>query len=151
MFRICFINLNESLLTRLFSNFSISDTGCWIWQKTIMQHGGYGQIGSTVNNKRQILYTHKVSYEHFVGKIPTGFELHQICLNRKCLNPNHLELLSIKESRIRGRQFLINQIAQTECIHGHKFSPENIFWYGKNLNKRMCKICAKTRKLKESS
>lgn len=43
---------------------------------------------------------HRVSWELFRGKIPTNLTLDHLCLNKRCVNPNHLEpVTSVENSR----------------------------------------------------
>lgn len=63
---------------------------CWIWQGSITP-AGYGQIEQKVDGKRKNRPVHRVVYEHLVGPIPVGFDLHHECTNRRCVNPDHLE------------------------------------------------------------
>jgi hypothetical protein len=62
-------------------------TGCWEWLGYRM-HNGYGRCKSA---RGQIVQAHRAFYEHHVGPIPTGLDLHHRCSNRGCVNPAHLE------------------------------------------------------------
>jgi hypothetical protein len=66
---------------------------CWLWtgarlKKGARTTGGYGQFG--LHGK--IAYTHRVSYEMHVGKIPDGKQVMHSCDVRHCVNPKHLSL-----------------------------------------------------------
>lgn len=61
------------------------DNGCWIWQRAMLDDG-YGML----NGRR----AHREIYERIKGKIPEGMELHHICEVRKCVNPEHLQVIS---------------------------------------------------------
>jgi hypothetical protein len=75
-------------------------TGCWIWQKAILQPskanpsgGGYGMITFYENGKQKMRTVHRVAYELWVGPIPEGREIcHSdlFCYSKACCNPDHL-------------------------------------------------------------
>lgn len=71
---------------------------CWVWQGTL--RGGYGRFRAG----RKTFSAHRVSYEHHVGAIPDGLVLDHLCRNRACINPAHLEPVTIRENIRRGEQ-----------------------------------------------
>lgn len=66
---------------------------CWLW--TGKQHKkGYGLI--QVRGKRQ--RAHRYVYEQLVGPIPEGLEIDHLCRNKPCVNPDHLEPVTLREN-----------------------------------------------------
>jgi hypothetical protein len=71
------------------------ESGCWVW------HGhfntfGYGQFScGPIKN----VLAHRHIYEQLRGPIPEGTELHHLCANRRCVNPDHLQPLTRKQHR----------------------------------------------------
>jgi hypothetical protein len=75
---------------KLESRCRIDENGCWIWTSYINPVTGYGAFSTA----GWTFAAHRLSYELYVGEIPSGFHLHHRCGNRACINPDHLELLT---------------------------------------------------------
>lgn len=76
-----------------------STDDCWIW--TAATTKGYGVFwdGSAV------VYAHRWSYEHHVGPIPDGLVLDHLCRIPACVNPTHLEPVTLAENTERGARW----------------------------------------------
>lgn len=75
----------------------VPESGCWVWTDED-NHSGYGVFW---DGKRSWM-AHRFSYEHFVGPIPEGLTLDHLCRVRCCVNPKHLEPVTIQENVRRG-------------------------------------------------
>lgn len=73
---------------------------CWNWTGALTT-AGYGSL--TKNYQR--MYAHRWSYEQHVGPIPEGLALDHLCRNRSCVNPDHLEPVTIGENVRRGMRW----------------------------------------------
>lgn len=71
---------------RILMHIEINENGCWLWQKAISAHG-YAKIGRE--------YVHRISYQTFIGRIPDGLVLDHLCEIKRCVNPYHLEPVTI--------------------------------------------------------
>lgn len=70
------------------------NNGCWEYNGCT---NNYGYCLIMVNKKLQ--YAHRLAWEFYNNKkIPDGMTVDHICFNRKCINPDHLRLLSAGEN-----------------------------------------------------
>lgn len=67
---------------------------CWEWTGTVTK-SGYGVLSISGVRKR----THVLSYMEFVGPIPKGGQVDHRCRNRRCVNPDHLRLVTNKQNQ----------------------------------------------------
>ena len=111
---------------------------CWIWIGSTRGAGNYGQVW---HNGRS-LFAHRVVYELLVGTIPDGLTLDHLCRNKLCVNPNHLEPVTIQENIARGFGVSALNSKKSKCLRGHEFNDENTYRY---KGKRLCKKCMRIR------
>lgn len=136
------------VLDRLFEKVDKTDA-CWIWTGATYRRG-YGKmfIGSKADGTAKIVAAHRIAYEHLRGPIPGGMTLDHLCRNVACVNPDHLEPVSMRENWRRGTSASAVNLVKTHCIHGHEFTSENTYVAkGKHGNpQRLCKACGRNRK-----
>ena len=73
--------------------------GCWLWLGKINAKTGYGNkqfAGKTV-------LAHRWMYQVFNGWIPEGKIINHLCSNRRCVNPNHMEVTTTAGNCRHGR------------------------------------------------
>src|SRR5690606_7315759 len=81
------------------------ETPCWITRYSTASHG-YGQVGwRNKEGKNIVRLTHRVSWEAHNGPIPPGLTIEHRCRIRKCINPEHLELMDNIENARGGGGF----------------------------------------------
>ena len=116
---------------------------CWFWLGA-KNSDGYGHIGigSRTDGTRCVRATHQITYEYFVGIVPSGLEIDHLCSNRECCNPAHLQAVAHTENTRRGDIGKMRAEA-THCIHGHQFTLDNTRIT--NLGQRSCKTCNRLR------
>ncbi|MEO7020906.1 MAG: HNH endonuclease signature motif containing protein [Ktedonobacteraceae bacterium] len=124
-----FLRFNERIIK--------TEGGCWFWQGKLSTHG-YGQF----KIDGQVRQVHRWSYEAFKSPIPEGLILHHRCENRCCVNPDHLEPVTVKEN---------NAYTNQRCRQGHSFTTENTIVTKTGV--RICRFCheGRLRKYKRHS
>ena len=111
---------------------------CWEWTG-YCELAGYGKVywdGFTI-------YAHRVMWEVVVGPIPEGLTIDHLCMNRRCVNPGHLRVISLRDNILASPNTLAGiNVRKTHCIHGHPFNEQNTYkWRGT----RSCRTCNRER------
>ncbi len=137
------IYARPSPIERFCEHLTISKTGCWEWRGGIIK--GYGTMGIDYCHKQ----AHQFAYEYFKGTIPEGLEIDHLCRNHKCVNPDHLEVVTHQENCRRGEcgeKTGQIQKTKTHCPKGHPYNLENTFYHVHSGGRhRECRICNKER------
>lgn len=105
------------------------ESECWEWVAA-RKDAGYGVI----EKDGERWHAHRASYDLFVGAIPDGLTLDHLCRNTRCVNPQHLEPVTLAENLQRGLD------ARPLCKYGrHPRTPENTYPRGNGRN--TCALC----------
>src|SRR5262249_296575 len=118
--------------------------GCWPWQGG-RTGAGYGALYLGHVGWRGILISaHPFPYElHYRGPIPSDLTVDHLCRVRHCVNPRHLELVSLGENVLRGEAPPAQHARALACLRGHVFDPANT--YRMPRGGRACRLCQRTR------
>ena len=118
-------------------------SGCWLWTAALTT-AGYGMIGTQSDDGEQIEeYAHRVSYRRFKGPIPDGLAIDHKCRVRCCVNPDHLEVVTIGENVRRGLTGVL-WVKPTHCKRGHEYNESNSGLYlHRGRIERICRACAR--------
>lgn len=107
--------LTETTLGRFVAKVDFGDgRGCWRWTGA-RQSRGYGSIGFGPRGALRTFLAHRVAYAWFVGPLEDGLTVDHTCHNadkacpggpscehRRCVNPDHLELVDGDENSRRA-------------------------------------------------
>lgn len=125
----------ERVMSRIaYADVPFGGSVCWIYTGHLSSRG-YGQV--RVGPERRVT-VHRVAYEALVGPIPDGFHVDHLCRTRSCVNPAHLEAVTLRENVLRGVGITARYAAATTCIHGHRFDEANTYTH---RGKRSCREC----------
>jgi HNH endonuclease len=113
----------------------LSDQDCWLWTESLTP-AGYGRIRIGKRRKR---FVHRIAYELLIGPIPEGMTLDHLCRVRHCVNPAHLEPVTMRENNLRGVSPWAINARKTHCPKGHPLSGSNLCFDAKGY--RHCHKC----------
>lgn len=101
------------------------NSGCWIWFGNTAE--GYGYIAGRG--------AHRIAYELYRGPIPAGLQIDHLCRVRSCVNPAHMEPVTIRENLRRGQTIAAANAAKERCPKGHEFT------FYRQRGTRYCQPC----------
>lgn len=82
---------------RFMAKVAEADSGCWIWKGARNNYKGYGRID--VNGRRYL--AHRYGFQLFRGYLSDDKSLDHLCRNTRCVNPAHMEPVSVSENSRR--------------------------------------------------
>lgn len=109
------------------------ENGCWVW--TLPLRIGYGRF----HFRTHLVSAHRFSYELLHGKVDNNLTLDHLCRNRACVNPAHLEPVTMRTNALRGVGPTAINARKTHCKRGHLLSGTNI--QIKPDGSRSCLVC----------
>lgn len=128
---------------RFLAKINVVESGCWEWQGYTNKFG-YGTMaitGKMYSTKKY--YVHRISYSIFKKEIDEGLDIDHICINKKCVNPEHLREVTRKinlTENISGKSAPFLRRAMTECKRGHLYIDGS--FYARKDRGRECKECS---------
>jgi hypothetical protein len=94
---------------------------CWIW-KAYVTRCGYGRF--RVNG--QTILAHRQAWILTRGPIPPDLTIDHLCRVTRCVNPDHMELVSGAENSRRGVLARLPLPRREQCANGHPLVTPNL-------------------------
>lgn len=87
---------DESMETRIGKRITVLANGCWLYGDDL---GTYRNVQFTGQHHQRgnRIPAHRFVYEVLVGPIDDDHEIHHHCENPGCVNPKHLEPMSVSD------------------------------------------------------
>lgn len=120
------MNLEQKLRSKITED----SNGCWVWHGSKTSKG-YGRFYT----QGVCIWTHRLSYELFIGPIPEGLDIDHLCRVPACCNPTHLEPVTRQENTLRGTGPTAINAKKTTCPKGHLYDAVDSRGY------RICRLC----------
>lgn len=113
--------------------------GCWLWGAAIDAATGYGRfkLGGRLD------MAHRAAWLLLRGPIPAGLHLDHLCRVRACVNPWHLEPVTIRVNTLRGNSPVAVAWRTDTCHRGHDLREA----YTDGNGHRDCRACRRQRQL----
>ncbi len=114
------------------------DSGCINWTAGRNRRGGYGRFH--LDGKLEV--AHRVALMLVGVELVEGLTVDHLCRNSRCVNPLHMEQVTVAENIRRGTQGW-QQRARMHCPRGHAYDEDNT--YVNKRGQRMCRACGRDR------
>jgi hypothetical protein len=106
------------LLIEDLSPYIDADGDCWEWTGSINLKG-YGSLSVKVGDKWIKRPAHRLVWIALCGPMPEGLQLDHLCRLRRCVNPDHLEPVTLRVNVLRGIGLTAQNALKTHCKRGH--------------------------------
>lgn len=111
----------RSVRSRALRHIAVLPSGCWEWTGNKFATG-YGSI----KQRGRRMLAHRVVYAAFVGAIPESMTLDHRCRHLACVNPDHLEIVTLGLNVSRNMSPSSLNAVKTHCVRGHALVEGNL-------------------------
>lgn len=114
-------------------------TGCWLWLGTMLSRG-YGVF----KWRAQPHLAHRISLRFAGREIKPSLTVDHLCRTKSCVNPDHLEVVSVRENLLRAPNSpSTKNLQKSHCKNGHPLFGENLLVVPRpsGRTERWCKTC----------
>jgi len=116
--------LTEEFKESFEKKFRKNNDGCWIWTAS-RDKDDYGQV-AVGTAKGRIKRAHRIAYELYTGEdIPPDMEIDHTCHIRRCVNPDHFDVVTRQENMKNLRKTEDWAVSEDEFIR-KQTTPEKV-------------------------
>jgi hypothetical protein len=106
---------------------------CWPWTAALNDRG-YGKFWTG----KRLVYAHRLMYVLAHGSLSAALTIDHLCRVRNCVNPAHLEAVTLRENILRSDSTSARHARKTHCPKGHPYDDANTrYWH----RQRHCRTC----------
>lgn len=98
-----------------------AESGCWIWEGALHVHG-YGKIFVDGVLKA----AHRIGWEIYRGAIPEGRVLDHLCRRKNCVNPDHLDPVTVGENSKRRNYEVWRELGDVPMLRSPRKSKPTL-------------------------
>lgn len=80
-----------------FWSYVVKTPGCWLWAGALTGKRVGPKYGHLKTGEKHVM-AHRYSYELAKGAIPEGLQIDHLCNLSLCVNPDHLEPVTLQEN-----------------------------------------------------
>ncbi len=113
---------------------------CWEWDGRLSGEG-YSVAHAWVNGVRRTGSAHRLIYVLTRGAVDPDLHIDHLCHNRACVNPAHMEPVTVSENCYRRRP----KAPRSHCLRGHELTDDNLIPSNLRSGKRSCLTCHRDR------
>ena len=145
----------QRVIDRVLARCDVNSEGCHL-SRHKTNGKGYVQFVFSQKGRRTFRGAHQIVWVYFNGPIPDGMIVDHACHrdgdcpggptcpHRRCVNIDHLRLLTPKDNTLYGVGPTAVNARKTHCIHGHLLDEANTYIYRTPQNvvvHRECRAC----------